>query len=170
MLYRPFGSRFCKCASVVQAQPLFRRWRCNQSQTSSLLYRHLTQWTHLPIHTMATACPMVGTPPEHLTPDAPPAGMSRSPFPRHVPVPPANCSLLKVLLHNSLCNNLHVFSTRDPQVVSAALANQRRGSQPTFHTTHSSVLLIWGGATNIDDQGEFILSVGTSDRRYQDRL
>ena len=43
---------------------------------------------------------------------------------------------------------------RNLQVVSATFANQRKVSQSTFHTNHSSVPLIWGGATDIDDQGE----------------
>jgi hypothetical protein len=85
---------------------------------------------------------------------------SPSPFPRCYYALPATASaagelfLFGGLAHGFARNDLYVFSTWD---LSAILFNTD-GEVPSPRITHASarigtILLVWGGATNIDEQG-----------------
>ena len=98
-----------------------------------------------------------------------------SPFPRdgHTLLTTATGELLFFggYAHNSLRNDLYVFSTRDCSVNLLQTSGEVPG--PRFRPAAmliNSLLLIWGGVTKFDDQGEpkgpyddslYLLSLGT---------
>jgi hypothetical protein len=118
-------------------------------------------------------------PPTVLSKKAPPPGPSPSPLPRFghalsaTPTAAGELFLFGGLAHGSLRNDLYVISTRD---LSTTLL-QTRGELPSSRFGHagariSTVLLIWGGATNIGDQAVpnkpeddslYLLNLGTLD-------
>jgi hypothetical protein len=128
-----------------------------------------------------SACCLNLLPPTYLSKNAPPSGPSRpspSPFPRygHALSATANAAgelfLFGGLVKDSLCNDLYVFSTRD---LSTTLS-QTSGEVPSPRYRSAGVcigtdLLIWGGATSIDqgileepyDDLLYLLNLGTLD-------
>jgi hypothetical protein len=101
--------------------------------------------------------------PTVLSKDAPPCGPSPSPFPRYGHALSATATaagelfLFGGFVQHSPSNDLYVFSTRD---LSATLL-QTTGEAPSPRAGHAgarigTVLLIWGGVTNIGDRGVLI--------------
>ena len=108
--------------------------------------------------------------------NAPPSTSPPSPFPRygHTLSTTAAGELLFFggRAHGSLCNDLYWFSTRDLSVT--FLQTSGEAPSPRFMSAGvlvNNVLLIWGGATKLDDKSYatgpyddslYLLSLGTS--------
>lgn len=124
-------------------------------------------------------------PPNLLSKNAPPPGLSPLPFPRYGPALPATATatgelfLFGGLVHGSGSNDLYIFSAGD----ASANLLQTSGDVPSPRVGHASalvndVLLIWGGDTNIglqevlnepQDDSLYLLNLGMLDPFCEDR-
>lgn len=115
-------------------------------------------------------------PPNLLSKDAPPPGLSPLPFPRYGPALPATATatgelfLFGGLAHDSRSNDLYIFSVGNDSVNLL----QTSGDVPSPRVGHASalvndVLLIWGGDTNTgleeepnkpQDDSLYLLNIG----------
>ena len=122
-------------------------------------------------------------PPTLLSKSAPPSGLSPSPFPRFGHALSATASatgelfLFGGFVDGSARNDSYAFSWWELSATLSATLLQTSGEVPSPRLRHAgalfgTVLLIWGGATNVSDQGEisgpyddslYLLNIGTSD-------
>jgi hypothetical protein len=122
-------------------------------------------------------------PPTFLNKSARPSELSPSPFPRVGHALSANASatgelfLFGGFVGGSARNDLYAFSWWELSATLSATLLQTSGEVPSPRLRHAgarfdTVLLIWGGATKVSDQGEisgpyddslYLLDIGTSD-------